>query len=442
MLRITRELASIQKTGNDLSIAVACRESDVRQVQALIVGPADTPYQFGFFEFAIVFPKDYPANPPDVKARTTNGGRTRFNPNIYAGGKVCLSILGTWRGESGEEWSSAQGLESILLSIQSLMSSNPFENEPGFENANSDDDKKLQDQYVAKIRHETLRISIIERLEGYLGIHEDGTIDDFPSLEAEMRLRDEYDEIPDQTESVFEPFKDLCKRRFLWYYDSYIQAIDRAGKEVRENQKFTQMPFEGKTNDMDGKYNYPELRRRITTIMGQLKRETFHWAKEGVFQVKKETSLAAYLERQVQHLAEQYKKNDSVTMDIDLDNQNPFVWVLTYFGRPMTQLDGGMFVIKIYISPRFPEEQPRVFFETRMYHHRISKDGVLCYFPKRPEDIKSHVQAIVEAIEDTEPPYDPRTLVHPEASKLYWGTAEDKKQYNRQLRRAVQRSMD
>ena len=257
-----------------------------------------------------------------------------------------------------------------------------------------------------------------------------------------MRLRDEYDEIPDQAESVFEPFKDLCKRRFLWYYDSYIQAIDRAEKDVRENQKFTQMPFEGKTNDMDGKFNYPELRRRITTIMAQMKRETSHWAKEGAVQVKKETSLAAYLERQVQHVAEQYKKNDSVTMDIDLDDKNPFVWVLTYIGRPMTQLDGGMFVIKLSISPRFPEEQPRVFFETRMYHHRISKDGVLCYFPKRPEDIKSHIQAIVEAIEDTEPPYDPRTLVHPEASKLYWGTTEDKKQYNRLLRRAVQRSMD
>jgi ubiquitin-protein ligase len=40
---------------------------------------------------------------------------------------------GTWRGEPGEQWSIAQGLESVLVSIQSLMSSNPYENEPGFE---------------------------------------------------------------------------------------------------------------------------------------------------------------------------------------------------------------------------------------------------------------------------------------------------------------------
>ena len=31
------------------------------------------------------------------------------------------------------------------------MSSNPFENEPGFENANSSEDKKQQAQYVAKV---------------------------------------------------------------------------------------------------------------------------------------------------------------------------------------------------------------------------------------------------------------------------------------------------
>ena len=279
-------------------------------------------------------------------------------------------------------------------------------------------------------------------MEGYLGIHEDGSVDDFPPLETEMRLRDEYDEEPDDTPAVFEPFKDLCKRRFLWYYDSYIQAIQEAEKEVKESQRFDRMPFEGTTNGMEGKFNYTELRKRMATILTVLKKETSHWAKEGMVQVRKETSLASFLERERQHLAEQYKKNDNVTMDIDLEDNNPFVWVLIYFGRPMTQLDGGMFVIKLSMSPRFPEEQPRVFFETKLFHHRVSEAGVLCYFPQRPEDIKSHIQAIVEAIEDIDPPYDPRTLVHPEASKLYWGSADQKKQYNRQLRRAVQRSME
>lgn len=123
--RITKELTNIQKAC-DLSLAVACRDSDVRSLRALIIGPPDTPYEFGFFEFDVKFPKDYPLKSPHVKCITTNGGRTRFNPNIYAEGKVCLSILGTWRGNPGEEWSSAQGLESVLISVQSLMSVNPY----------------------------------------------------------------------------------------------------------------------------------------------------------------------------------------------------------------------------------------------------------------------------------------------------------------------------
>ncbi len=63
-----------------------------------------------------------------------------------------LMTNSTWRGERGEEWSSAQGLESILISIQSLMSSNPYENEPGYENARSAEDKKNIEDYIAKVR--------------------------------------------------------------------------------------------------------------------------------------------------------------------------------------------------------------------------------------------------------------------------------------------------
>ena len=47
-------LADLEKGYAHISIAlaVACREMDVRHVTALIVGPPDTPYEFGFFEVA------------------------------------------------------------------------------------------------------------------------------------------------------------------------------------------------------------------------------------------------------------------------------------------------------------------------------------------------------------------------------------------------------
>ncbi|KZF23741.1 ubiquitin-conjugating enzyme [Xylona heveae TC161] len=436
IIRITRELSEIQKT-SDLSIAVACQDVDVRNVRALIIGPPETPYEFGFFEFSLKFGKEYPGKAPLVLAITTNGGRCRFNPNIYAGGKVCLSILGTWSGERGEEWSSAQGLESILISIQSLMSANPYENEPGFEDAKSEYDKKSMKDYIAKIRHETLRVSVIQRLEEYLGIMPDGTIDPPVQLSPDSEI-----EVLDEAQLSFEPFRDLCKRRFIMYYDSYLQTIAKAKISVSEGQQFAKMPFEGTGNSMDGKFLYSELERRVKVIRTALDEETHRWATEGILAVQKELGVAHLLQRQYEQIVESYKRNDTVTMDIGLIDNNPFVWQLTYFGRPMTNLDGGLFRIKAHFSPRFPDEQPRVIFETHLFHHRISKDGVLCYFPHRQDEVKSHIEAIIEAIEEDSPPYDPRTLVNPEASKLFWGSAEDKKNYNRRLRRSVQRSME
>ncbi|KAI0104806.1 ubiquitin-conjugating enzyme/RWD-like protein [Nemania sp. FL0031] len=422
------------------ALAVAFRDRDVRNVRALIIGPHDTPYEFGFFEFAVKFNKDYPRKSPAVTCTTTNGGRCRFNPNIYSNGKVCLSILGTWRGEPGEEWSAAQGLESILLSIQSLMSSNPYENEPGFESANQASDKKFQKNYVEKIRHESLRISVIQKLEDLLGLYSTTSDPAAPPIEYDPQgdsLDVEDSGIP------WEPFKDLYKRRFLWYYDAYMEAIKQAKKEVKDGDAFVRMPFEGGSNSMDGLFNYAELERRLDKIKATLDAEAERWAAEGLSAKTKGTTVSVNLARQFEQIKEAFKRGD-VPHNVELEDGNPFVWVLTYFGRPMTNFDGGMFKIKLNFSPRFPEEQPRVRFLTPVYHHRVTPGGVLCYVPnpQRFDDVRQHIEAIFNALEEENPPYDPRTQVHPEAHKLYWGGAEGRKIYNRQLRRSVQRSME
>ncbi|GAB1311288.1 Ubiquitin-conjugating enzyme E2 Z [Madurella fahalii] len=436
VFRITKELSELQKN-SDLSLAVACRDVDVRNVKALIIGPHETPYEFGFFEFSFKFNKDYPRKSPQVTATTTNGGRCRFNPNIYANGRVCL----TWRGERGEEWSAAQGLESILLSIQSLMSANPYENEPGFEDANEASDKKNQKDYVQKIRHETLRISVIQRMEEYLGIGPDGLVVAPSTTKEDYEL--DMDVIDDDSSVPFEPFKDLCKRRFLWYYDSYLAAVQKGKEEVKDGQAFVRMPFEGSSNTMEGKFHYTELERRLRNIKKALDDEAEAWAAEGLVAKAKETTVAVNLQRQFEQVVESFKRSDT-PHNLELADGNPFVWVLTYFGKPMTNLDGGLFRAKLRFSPRFPEEQPRIKFDTRLFHHRISADGTPCYFVpmNRREDAKSHIEAVIEALEEENPPYDPRTLVYPEAFKLYWGSPEDRRMYNRRLRRSVQQSME
>ncbi|KAK7729418.1 hypothetical protein SLS57_001903 [Botryosphaeria dothidea] len=431
ILRITRREA----------LAVACRDSDVRSVRALIIGPPDTPYEFGFFEFAVRFGKaydvtkpadvtqEYPTKAPTVNCITTNSGRTRFNPNIYAQGKVCL----TWRGEPGEEWSSAQGLESILISIQSLMSPDPYENEPGFEDANSDYDKKLKTAYTAKIHHETIRVSVIERLEEYYKIVP-------PDKKNIVRYNAEDD--LSSSEEQFEPFQDLCKRRFLWYYDSYVESINRMKEQYKEGTKFEKMPFEGPSNEMSGVFNYEQLLRRLTVIRQAVDKEIFGWAQEGLQATKNELSIANNLQRQFEQVVEHFKRCDNVHIDLELNDKNPFVWSLLFFGPPMSNLDGGMFRIIIYLSTKFPDVQPRVKLENPIFHQRVSKDGIVCYTSRRPDDLRSHIEAIVDAIQDESPAYDPRTLVNPEASKLFWGSPEDKKQYNRKLRRSVQDSAE
>ncbi|KAI0432959.1 ubiquitin-conjugating enzyme/RWD-like protein [Xylaria sp. FL1042] len=433
IIRITKEISEIQKN-SDLSLAVAFRDRDVRNVKAMIIGPHETPYEFGFFEFSFKFPKDYPRKSPQVTCTTTNGGRCRFNPNIYASGKVCL----TWRGEPGEEWSPAQGLESILISIQSLMSSNPYENEPGFENSNDQSDKTYQREYVAKIRHETLRISVIQKLEDFLGL----CANDLPATPIEYNPDTESLDLDDSS-IPWEPFKDLYKRRFLWYYDTYLEAIKQENKVVKDGQAFVRMPFEGSTNSMEGKFNYTELEKRMQKIKAALDAELDKWATEGMSAKNKDTTVPVNLTRQFEQIKESFKRSD-VPHNIELENDNPFVWVLTYFGRPMTNFDGGMFKIKLNFSPRFPDEQPRVKFLTPVFHHRVTSDGILCYIPNpnRCDDVKQHIDAIFSALEEENPPYDPRTQVHPEAHRLYWGGAEGRKVYNRKLRRSVQRSME
>ena len=102
-------------------------ESDMMKGYALIIGPTETPYFGGFYFFKFDFPFDYPFSPPKV-TYMTNDGNTRFNPNLYKCGKVCVSILNTW---SGDKWSSCQTINSILITLCSLLNDSPLENEPG-----------------------------------------------------------------------------------------------------------------------------------------------------------------------------------------------------------------------------------------------------------------------------------------------------------------------
>ncbi|KAM8824942.1 ubiquitin-conjugating enzyme E2 Z [Synchiropus picturatus] len=159
ILRIKRDIMSIYKEPPP-GMFVVPDPQDMTKIHALITGPFDTPYEGGFFLFLFRCPPDYPIHPPRVKLITTGHNTVRFNPNFYRNGKVCLSILGTWTGPA---WSPAQSISSVLISIQSLMTENPYHNEPGFEQERHPGDSK---NYNECIRHETMRVAVCDMLEG------------------------------------------------------------------------------------------------------------------------------------------------------------------------------------------------------------------------------------------------------------------------------------
>ena len=103
-------------------------ETNIYEGYAMIIGPSDTSYADGFYFFKFVYPKDYPFSPPQLKY-CTNDGMTRFNPNLYKNGKVCVSVLNTWHGP---QWTSCQSIRSVLLTLITLFIDNPLLNEPGF----------------------------------------------------------------------------------------------------------------------------------------------------------------------------------------------------------------------------------------------------------------------------------------------------------------------
>ena len=129
--RLIKEVESClhDKELEGLGIYYACEDANITKGQALIKGNSGTPYEdcYGLFEFE--FPSEYPFAPPKVKWLTSDG-YTRFHPQFYKEGKICLSILGNW---SGPGWTSALNLKSILIILKSLFVENPLTCEPGYE---------------------------------------------------------------------------------------------------------------------------------------------------------------------------------------------------------------------------------------------------------------------------------------------------------------------
>ena len=201
-LRIKRTITDLNEISHskgtplwDQGIFTYYNSDNVTHITACLIGPEDTPYEYGYFGFRIKIPEEYPFKPPKVDFLTTDGS-VRFNPNLYACGKVCLSILGTW---SGPPWTSVCTLSSVLLSLQSLLQDCPIQNEPGWEKITKESEKSIS--YNSAIEHEKFRISIIDMvknpekycLEPFKNLIVQNFIRKFPSIKSRLLELEEND---------------------------------------------------------------------------------------------------------------------------------------------------------------------------------------------------------------------------------------------------------
>ena len=133
---IKRLIKDIKELKNDPLKDIFYRhsETDILKGSALIIGPEDTTSTGGYYLLSFKFPSDS-VHSPLTLVYLTGDGITRLHPNLYKNGKVCLSILNTWNGDS---WTGCQTISSVLLTIQSIFTNNPLINEPGITHIHKD----------------------------------------------------------------------------------------------------------------------------------------------------------------------------------------------------------------------------------------------------------------------------------------------------------------
>jgi ubiquitin-protein ligase len=149
----TRRLCALPPTDGLFWIS---NEADLTHGWAIVCGPADTPYYGGAYCFEVRFPDNYPFEPPKFTFLTQDG-RTRFNPNLYRNGKVCLSVLNTWQGEP---WSGVQSLESVMRCIQTaVLIGDPLHNEPAYRSTTGD-----LGTYNRLVLHANLETAILDQM--------------------------------------------------------------------------------------------------------------------------------------------------------------------------------------------------------------------------------------------------------------------------------------
>jgi ubiquitin-protein ligase len=178
--RLSREIQRISDLSN-AGIYYTQDPSLITRGTAMIIGPQDSIYANCPLFFRFDFPDDYPFQPPKVLFLTSDG-KTRFHPNLYTDGKVCLSILGTY---SGPSWQSTMSFSMILLSLKALLDKNPLRHEPGYENVSLN--HNYAKHYSEYVHYRIMKCTLNEfQKKVFLHLFEDQTKQLWPGLQENI----------------------------------------------------------------------------------------------------------------------------------------------------------------------------------------------------------------------------------------------------------------
>lgn len=206
---------------------------DMLKGYAMIMGPSDTPYFGGYYFFELNYPTDYPHSPPKVKY-CTNANNIRFNPNLYTCGKVCVSLLNTWRGD---QWTSCQTISSVLLTLCTLLCKDPLLNEPGV-------------------------------LKGHIDVHPYNEIIEYSNINIAIC------EMVNKNPSIYLPFFDnfytFIIENFNKHFEKYIEFIKNKLKQFNNDKKI----FTTGYYCMNVEIDYNKLLDKINTIKDNLQTDT------------------------------------------------------------------------------------------------------------------------------------------------------------------------
>eukprot|EP01114_Cavostelium_apophysatum_P024320 TRINITY_DN947_c0_g1_i1.p1 TRINITY_DN947_c0_g1~~TRINITY_DN947_c0_g1_i1.p1 ORF type:complete len:228 (+),score=88.74 TRINITY_DN947_c0_g1_i1:238-921(+) len=124
--RLQKELKELMKNPVEGFKVELVDDNSLMEWRIFIQGPPGTDYEAGVFKAHMNFPDEYPNAPPKMKFMSE-----MWHPNVYPDGTVCISILHTPdpmnpQEREEETWRPIQTVESILVSVTSMLSDPNF----------------------------------------------------------------------------------------------------------------------------------------------------------------------------------------------------------------------------------------------------------------------------------------------------------------------------